>query len=203
MVLQDLKADPAPILPILDRLKNDPSDFVRRSVANNLNDISKNQPGLVVDLTKQWRGHTQETDALLKHANRTLLKAGHPEVMELFGFAPVADLKVEGFEVLTPEVPFEGALEFKVDITNPRSEPVLLRIEYAMHYLRANGTHSRKVFKVSERNLAPGTHAVVRQQSFKPISTRRYYPGEHGVSLVLNGVDVARAAFELFPPDYT
>lgn len=202
MVLQDLKADPAPILPILDRLKNDPSDFVRRSVANNLNDISKNQPELVVDLTKQWRGRRPQTDALLKHANRTLLKAGHPEVMELFGFAPVSDLKVEGFEVLTPEVPFEGALEFKVDITNPRPEPVLLRIEYAMHYLRANGTLSRKVFKVSERNLAPGTHSVVRQQSFKPISTRRYYPGEQAVSLVLNGVDVARAAFELLPQDH-
>lgn len=199
MVLRALKADPSPILPILNNLKADPSEFVRRSVANNLNDISKNHPDLVLDLTRQWLGQKSETDALLKHANRTLLKAGNPSAMQLFGFAPPEAFEVLQFDVQTPQVAWDGDLHFSFSVRNTENHPLLLRMEYAMDYLRANGTHNRKVFKISERDLEPGTLHMERKQSFRPITTRRYYPGKHAVTLVLNGVDVARQSFELLP----
>ena len=86
MALPNLKKDPTPIIPILENLKNDPARFVRLSVANNLNDIAKDNPEIVIDLAKKWKGESKEVDWIIKHGCRTLLKQGIPEVMELFGF---------------------------------------------------------------------------------------------------------------------
>lgn len=85
MALPALKKNPEPILPILENLKNDPADFVRRSVANNLNDISKDNPVFTISVLKKWHGISKETDAVIKHAGRTLLKKGNEEMLELFG----------------------------------------------------------------------------------------------------------------------
>lgn len=112
MALPVLKKDPAPILPILENLKNDSSAYVRRSVANNLNDISKDHPKLVIDLVKKWKGKSPETDKLIKHACRTLLKEGNSELMQLFGFGPIDTIKIMNFKVLTPEVHIGDSLEF-------------------------------------------------------------------------------------------
>lgn len=197
MVLKDLKADPALVLPILVNLRDDPSEYVRRSVANNLNDIAKNQPELVVGIIQDWIGHSKERDALLKHGGPTLLKAGDPQVMELFGFAPAKAIDVVDFKVNTPQVPWDSEVRFAFALDNTQSEPLLLRIEYAMYYLRGNGSLSKKVFKISEKMVASGVLKMERTQSFRPISTRRYYPGMHAVGLILNGTEVARSPFEL------
>lgn len=104
MAIPFLKKDPSSILPILDNLKNDISESVRRSVANNLNDISKDNPNIVIQLTKNWQGVTPETDWLIKHANRTLLKQGNTEVMTMFGFGTIDKIEIANFEILTPTV---------------------------------------------------------------------------------------------------
>ena len=96
MALPNLKENPAPIIPILENLKNDPARFVRLSVANNLNDIAKDNPEIVIDLVKKWKGESKEVDWIIKHGCRTLLKQGNPEVMELFGFnSTISNICVE------------------------------------------------------------------------------------------------------------
>lgn len=87
MALPKLKKDPSPILPILENLKVDSSEYVRRSVANNLNDISKDNPDVALSVFRDWIGHSPETNRIVKHGCRTLLKQGVPEAMELFGFS--------------------------------------------------------------------------------------------------------------------
>ena len=100
MALPNLKKDPTPIIPILENLKNDPARFVRLSVANNLNDIAKDNPEIVIDLAKKWKGESKEVDWIIKHGCRTLLKQGIPEVMELFGFDSIRNnISMEDFQI--------------------------------------------------------------------------------------------------------
>ena len=99
MALPEFKKDPRPILPILEKLKNDDSEYVRRSVANNLNDISKDNPEIVLEIARKWLGSTKETDWVIKHACRSLLKQGQPEIMALFGFAKPDHIEIQNFKV--------------------------------------------------------------------------------------------------------
>ncbi len=198
MGVPELKKDPSPILPILENLKNDTSETVRRSVANNLNDISKDHPELVVGIAQKWFGRNENTDRLVKHASRTLLKNGHPKVLAIFGYGKASDIQLSRFKIMTPKVKMGEELKFEFSLKSLSSSPMLLRIEYGMYYLRSNGSHNRKVFKISEREIeADFDLDFTRNQSFKAITTRRYYPGLHHLSLIVNGEELDNLSFEL------
>ncbi|MCB9045925.1 MAG: DNA alkylation repair protein [Chitinophagales bacterium] len=198
MALPEFKKDPSPILPILENLKEDSDVWVKKTVANNLNDISKDHPELAISIFEKWLRKNKHTDWIVKHAARTLLKAGNPEVMALFGFKKDKQVVVKDITVETPKVKMGKELVFSFAVTNKSKEPKLIRLEYGMHYLRANGTHSKKVFKISEREYQPGAEQVVtRKQSFKPITTRVYYPGLHKVSVIVNGHEAGVVEFVL------
>ncbi|OLQ74379.1 DNA alkylation repair protein [Photobacterium proteolyticum] len=197
MALPSLKKDPNPIGPILDNLKNDSCEVVRRSAANNLNDISKDNPEFVISRAKEWLGSSKETDALIKHACRTLLKQGNPDVLQIFGFDST-DIELFDFRVTTPAVQIGDQLEFTFSLLNRGVSPTMLRLEYGLYYKKHNGDLSRKVFKISERELEPGRiYDIKRKQSFKPITTRKLYIGTHQVSIILNGKENKRVEFEL------
>jgi len=192
------KKDPISILPILERLKNDESEYVRKSVANNLNDISKDNPEIVIDIIKKWQGNTTETDRILKHAARTMLKQGNSEVMQLFGFGSPADIRVENFTVLTSKVEVGNYLEFTFNLKNVSDKATKVRLEYGVYFLKSNGTLSRKVFSISEKEYDAGSVTTInKRQSFKPITTRKYYAGAHEVSVIVNGEEFGRTGFEL------
>ncbi len=198
MALPALKENPSAIIPILEELKNDPSEIVRRSVANNLNDISKDNPALVIKLAKEWKGLSKETDWLIKHACRTLLKAGNKEVMQLFGFGSIEQFQLEHFEIETPSVKIGDSLTFSFCLINQSAHEQKIRLEYGIYYQKANGTLSRKVFKISEKLYARQSETQVkRQHSFRLITTRRFYPGTHMLSLIINGNEVDERSFEL------
>ena len=200
MAIRDFKFDPSPVIPILEVLKDDPSEYVRKSVANNLNDISKDNPQVTIDIVKRWKGHSKETDWIVKHASRTLLKAGNQEMMQLFGYGSIDNIEIQNFEIKTNPVRVGESLEFIFDINNQSASNELIRLEYAIYFLKKNGTHTKKVFKISEKNYAPhSTININRKQSFKPVSTRKYHMGEHLVSIIINGVEVEEGSFELKP----
>jgi 3-methyladenine DNA glycosylase AlkC len=198
MALPELKKDPSAILPILENLKNDPSDFVRRSVANNLNDIAKDNPDLVISIAHRWKGKTRETDAIVKHGCRTLLKQGNTEVLELFGISSTPVFDLEALEIHSPQVSIGGGLEFSFTLTNTTPNEQTLRLEYAIYYLLKNGQHSKKVFKISERKIAGnGQLDIEKKHSFRPITTRTFYSGLHKVSLIVNGQEKGVGEFGL------
>lgn len=194
--LRSLIADPAPILPILDALKADPSEYVRRSVANNLNDISKDHPGLVLEVAKQWQGVHKETDRLLKHACRTLLKKGVPEALELFGFGGSENAEqVEVYDLtIHPErVKLGGEIRFSFQLAS--AEPSSFRLQFAVDYVKANGKTSPKRFHLPEKKQFSGSETIQRTLSFQDYTTRKHYAGEHRLSILVNGVEKAAASF--------
>lgn len=195
-----LKKDPSPILPILNNLKEDPSEFVRKSVANNINDISKDHPALVISLVKKWKGKSSDTDWILKHGSRSLLKAGNPEILDLFNLKYTNALKVKNLDVLSPIVHIGHELLFRFTLENNSKVQELIRVEYQIYYQRSNGTYSRKIFKITERVFEKKSRTeIVRKHSFRPITTRKYYPGIHKLSLVLNGRAFPEITFQLQP----
>lgn len=196
MALPALKQDPAPLLPILDNLKQDESVSVRRSVANNLNDVSKDNPDIVIALVKKWRG-TRETDALVKHACRTLLKQGNSEALRIFGYETTG-IETSVLTLNTTRVQFGNALTISFSVSNKTESARKVRIEYAIHHLKKNGELTRKVFFISERELPAGSQLEIeRKHAFKPITTRKYYAGLHRVSFIVNGVESTPSDFEL------
>ena len=198
MALPSLKKDPSDILPILENLKDDEYEIVRRSVANNLNDISKDNPDTVISLVKKWKGKTPETDWVVKHASRTLLKQGHPEVMSIFGFGDSKKIAVHNFKVLTPNVRIGDYLEFSFDLENTASTSSLIRLEYAVYYVKANGTLSKKVYMISEKEYSGKSITTInRRQSFRIITTRKFHLGEHKVAVIINGAEKDALSFEL------
>ena len=197
MALPMLKADPGPILPILEQLKDDDDEAVRRSVANNLNDISRDNPDLVLETCERWLGQSANTDRLIKHACRTLLKAGDRRALLLFGYGDPKQIQVSAL-TLAPRRPRVGQtlrFDFSLQIGGERANRV--RVEYAVHFVKARGQLSRKVFQLCEKSFSPGQHQVTKKHAFADLSTRKHYPGEHSLEIIVNGVEMARAAFEL------
>ncbi len=193
MALPRFKADPSPVLPILELLKADPSEYVRRSVANNLNDIARDHPRVTLQVARRWYGTSGVTDALLKRACRTLLKRGDPEALALFGYAERTPARVEGLRVSRSRLAIGDTLEFRFAVEHDHHEPLALRVEYHVHFARARGLSTRKVFQIAERLFAPGRHEFVRRHAFADLSTRRHQPGAHRLAIALNGSEQVSA----------
>lgn len=190
MALPAYKKDPSPILPILEKLKNDPSETVRRSVANNLNDIGKDNPEVVLDTLEQWVevDQSEATGRLVAHALRTLVKAGHPRALVLIGVAGEAAVRVFNQVVEPATIPLDGEVTYSFEIESLAEEPQELVIDYVVSFVRQGGKITSKVFKLTRRTLRPGEVVCLKKkQSFRPISTRRYYPGRHAIQVKING----------------
>lgn len=198
MALPNLKNDPAPIIPILENLKNDPARFVRLSVANNLNDIAKDHPEIVVFLAKKWYGESAEVDWVVKHGCRTLLKQGNSEVLEIFGLGDVKNISIGNFQILTPKIKVGDSLEFSFNLLNSSKEKNKVRLEYGLYYQKANGTLSKKVCKISEKEYNGNSVTQInRKHSFRVVTTRKFHPGLHQVALIINGHEFEKHDFEL------
>ncbi len=197
MAIPTLKKDPSPILPILNNLKKDSDESVRRSVANNLNDIAKDHPDTVLEIARQWSGISKETDAIIKHGSRTLLKAGHPKILRHYGL-DAGNIDIGTFTIDTPEVRIGDAVSFSFMIENKSAKSKVVRLEYAIYYNKANGKLSKKVFKISEKNY-PEKHKarITKNHSFRIITTRKFYSGKHKISIITNGEEKAVKSFIL------
>jgi 3-methyladenine DNA glycosylase AlkC len=193
-----LKRDPDAAWPILERLKNDPAETVRRSIANHLNDISKDHPERVLDAAERWYGQSDETDWVVRHACRGLLKQGNPRALALFGFERGA----AGIEVselrYDPTVARGDTWHFSFLIKNAAPRAQKIRLEYALHFLTSTGGMSRKVFKIKELEYAPAaTERIERHQRFIDFTTRKHYAGPHRIDVVANGEVLTTGAFEV------
>ncbi len=196
MALPEFKKDPGPIMQILEKLKNDGSEYVSRSVANNLNDISKDNPQVVIEVANNWLGDNQQTDWVVKHACRTLLKQGNTEIMELFGFTKPNHIKI-GKLKSQRSVEMGENLDFSFIIETKSNKLGKLRVEYLMEFVKKNGSLSRKVFMISESDIDSKSKAVTKSHSFKKISTRKYYAGNHKITVIVNGQEMASTEFLL------
>jgi 3-methyladenine DNA glycosylase AlkC len=195
MALPKFKKDPSLIFPILEKLKDDVSEDVRRSVANNLNDISKDNPDLALEICEKWYGRSEETDKIVKHACRTLLKAGNARALAIFGYGDPSLVAVKNLTLDKKALKIGDTLTFSFDFTV--SNKSRIRLEYAVYYVKAKGQLSKKVFKITENDYAPGSYSIIRKQPFQEQTTRKHYPGTHHISIIVNGEEKARTSFDL------
>lgn len=200
--LRAFQADPRPVLELLELLKDDPELYVRRSVANNLNDIAKDHPDVTVAICRRWMVRaTPERAWLVRHALRTLVKRGHPDALAVLGFGDAATVSIADV-VVTPGSPRIGEsvrVEFTVTNDSPGAASVLLDLR--VHFAKARGDTSPKVFKLTTAQLAPGESTrVAKRIALHQQTTRTHYPGRHEMELMVNGAALPLGSFDLRSP---
>ena len=191
--------DPRPVLTLLEKLKTDPELMVRRSVANNLNDIAKDNPDQVVETLRRWsRIEDTGTQWLIRHAARTLVKQGNQEMLASLGYLPEVYISSSKIELNKATIKLGEALIFSFKVRSTSEHTQSLVIDYVIHHVKANGKLQPKVFKLTRRNLEAGEAVQIsKKHSFRPIRTRKYYAGVHRLEIQVNGKVYAKVKFEL------
>lgn len=187
--LKRFQEDPRPILELLEKLKDDDAEYVRRSVANNLNDIAKDHPEVVIDVCRRWaRGASAERQWIIGRATRTLVKEGHPGVLELLGFDARAKVVVSALSLTPARIELGQDVVVSFEIRSTSNEPQALVIDYAVHHVKQAGHRTPKVFKLTTLELRPRETASIRKtHKFRKITTRTYYSGRHAIEILVNG----------------
>ncbi|MDR2111217.1 MAG: DNA alkylation repair protein [Spirochaetaceae bacterium] len=199
-VLSAFKKDPAPVLRVLELLKADPSLYVRKSVANNLNDISKDNPDLVLETVQRWKGKDPGTDWIIRHGCRGLIRKADPRALDLFEYAGTAEGGVSQavIRVRPARVAIGESCEIRYGIVVREGEAARIRLEYAIDFVKARGRLSRKVFLLHDKTVQGGERiAGKRIHRWADLSTRRHYPGNHPILLLVNGREAAGTEIKL------
>ena len=197
--LKSFQKDPTPALELLDLLKDDPELYVRRSVANHLNDIGKDHPDLAARVAAAWsRGASEERRWIVRHALRDLVKKGHRGALAVLGAGAAPKVAV-GRARLSPASPRRGGgMSFTVELRSRARKAQDLLVDFAVHFAKKNGRTSPKVFKLTRLTLPPGAGVPLSGKvSFRPMTTRKLYPGAHALDLRVNGVVFPLATFRL------
>lgn len=197
--LPAFQRNPKPVLALLDRLKDDPSLYVRRSVANNLNDIGKDHPSLLADTASAWLKHaTPERQWVVQHALRSAVKRGEPGALAALGFGTDADVVIGKPSISPQRAVIGGKVAVSFEVTNSTAKPQRVLVDFAVHYIKANGASRAKVFKLKTLHLAPHeTQRVGKHISLAEMTTRKHYPGLHSVDVILNGRSQMLGSFDL------
>ena len=192
-------ADPNPIFAILELLKNDSSLYVRKSVANNLNDITKDNPDLVIEVCRQWMNDASvETQWIIRHGLRSLIKQGRPEVFPLLGYSEQAQVSLNDLKLDRSKINLGEEVTVSIELESNSKVKQKLVVDYKIHHQKANGQKTAKVFKWKNITLAKNESIfLTKKHPFKQITTRRYYSGEHAIELLVNGKSMGLISFEL------
>lgn len=200
---------PELVLPLLFALRDDSEEYVRRSVANHLNDIAKDHPALVIKTAQYWLSDNElqmlsskqknNRIKLIRHACRTLFKQANPDALALFGYGGVEGIRCD-ISLQNSVVPWGGELIFKLAVNGEDNKDNKYMIDYVIYHQKANGKLAPKVFKwLDRKEILTKVNDFQKKHSFKAISTRKYYPGLHRIEIIMNGITKAEAEFELSP----
>jgi len=197
--LETLVADPSPVSSILENLKSDPSRYVRKSVANHLNDISKDHPDWLFAMIGRWPEGNVHTTWIIRHALRTLIKRGDQRALAVIGASRRTEIKLADFKLTPGSVKIGCGIHFSFQLKSRGKAVQRLIVDYAVHYMKSSGKTAPKVFKLRELTLAPGTTASLsKQHRLQELTTRRHYPGRHRLEIMVNGKIVGGGNFLLF-----
>jgi 3-methyladenine DNA glycosylase AlkC len=200
--LAKFQQDPGPVVELLELLKDDPELYVRRSVANNLNDIGKDNPEMLIATAARWtEGASSERQWLIGHALRSAVKRGEAGALAILGFSAKPKIDIRELEISPQQVRIGDSVQLAFALVSESAETQRLLVDFQVHYVKANGTTRAKVFKLRSLDLAPG-HTVRLQKkiSCREMSTRRHYPGEHQIDLLVNGQIFPLGGFNIRHP---
>lgn len=194
------KADPMPLIDVISPLIADPSKYVRTSVANNLNDVSKDDPARAVSVAREWleRSDAPETLWIVTKGLRTLIKRGDPGALALLGSEASDSVTIENVCITPRGIALGEAAVLEAEISNSSDVTRTVIVDYRMYFLKKNGLRQPTVFKLTKVTVGPGeTVAVRKRHVFREVTTRVYYPGTQAVSVTANGAESEAVEFEL------
>jgi 3-methyladenine DNA glycosylase AlkC len=197
--LRRFQEDPTPVLELLELLKDDDEEYVRRSVANNLNDISKDHPERVIETVRRWwPDASPDGRRMIRHALRTLIKSADADALAVLGYGSDSPAVIDTVRCTPGSLSIGGKVRLEIEVANPSSGPASALVDIRVHFVKANGSTSPKVFKGGELDLEPEERATVRKTlSVAQHSTRTHYPGDHRIEVLLNGCAYEGGSFEL------
>lgn len=198
--LRRFQLDPTPVVALLERLKDDTERYVQRSVANNLNDIAKDHPDVVIDVCTQWlESPTPTRRWIVGHALRGLVKQGHPGALKLLGVGATPAI-----ELATRQLPKRARIgekvPFSVVLVSQSTHVQTLQVDYRVHFVKAGGKPRPKVFKLKRLELGPGANVTLKSTiSFQIHTTRTPHAGPHAIELLVNGTTFELGTLDLKP----
>lgn len=196
--LDEVIKNPHATQPILDTLKEDKELYVKKSVANHLNDISKDNADFMIKCISSWDKKNPETAWIIKHASRTLIKKGNSASLSIFDFEKNAKLDIENFKINATKIKLGESLIFDFVVISKKNKSQKLAIDYVIHYRKKSGELSPKVFKLKEIDLLPGQKITIsKKQIFKDFTTRKHFAGAHKLSIQINGKIMHEKKFEI------
>jgi 3-methyladenine DNA glycosylase AlkC len=200
--LRTYQEDPRPVIALLELLKDDPERYVQRSVANNLNDIAKDHPDLAVAVCRRWlEGAPPARAWIVRHALRSLVKKGHRGALDLLGVGGKPKVALSGVRLTPASARIGETVRLSFDLASTSNKPQELLVDYAVHFVKANGAARPKVFKLRRITLPPaGRVAMDSAISLKDMTTRRHHTGRHRIDVLINGTAYPLGAFELLAP---
>ena len=197
--LPAFQADPAPVLALLELLKDDPALYVRRSVANNLNDIGKDHPQILAQTARRWMvDATPQREWVVRHALRWAVKQGAPWALDVLGYGRKARVELRDALITPAQARIGEAVRLAFSLHNPRRRGQDLMVDFQVHFVKAKGSTRTKVFKLKALQLAAGeTVALSKKLSLAEMTTRKHHPGYHQVDALVNGQVFALGGFAL------
>lgn len=196
MALPEFKRDPRPVLRILENLKSDSSEYVRRSVANNLNDISKDNLEIALQTAERWVKEAPETKDLVRHALRNELKKGNKRALALFALPHRTKARIHKLEITPAKIRIGESVHIHFTLESTANER--LRLEYWVDFVKAKGHATRKVFQIFEGEFTAGAKRAFRKKHrFQDFTTRKHYAGAHRIAIAVNGSAKAEAEVQL------
>ena len=197
--LRMFQKDPRPVLALLDLLKDDPELYVRRSVANNLNDIGKDHPAVLVATAKSWmKGASEDRAWIVRHALRSAVKRGDAGALSVMGFGGEAHVRLARVSIAPKRVTRGGKVRVSFDVVNDKDRTQRVLVDFRVHFVKSGGRTSPKVFKLKQADLAPRESMhVTKLVSLADLTTRRHYEGRHVVEAIINGRTRRLGAFDL------
>lgn len=198
--LEAIIQQPELTFPILETLKCDESLYVRKSVANHLNDVSKDHPEKLITLLKDWDKSLSTTAWIVKRACRTLIKKGDPASLSIFNFEKNAQVRILALKLSSKKIRIGEQLEFSFKICSLKKRKQKLVVDYVIHHRGKQGQLLPKVYKLKELELeAMSEVKLLKKHWFKQFSTRKQYAGNQKIDILINGKVMASKRFNLSP----
>ena len=196
--LQEVIDDPKLTLPILDQLSSDKELYVKKSVGNHLNDISKDHPQIAVQFARKNYDLDENSRWIIKRGLRTLIKKGDQDALSIFGVYPDPSIQVLDFSLSKPSISIGDDLLINLKIKSEDERKLNLVIDFIVHYVKKDTSTTTKVFKWKETELQMGESLTLNKKHyFKELSTRKHYPGIHTIEIQINGKSFGSEDFEL------
>ncbi|MCK5334762.1 MAG: DNA alkylation repair protein, partial [Gammaproteobacteria bacterium] len=195
--LPQIIEQPALSWPILNKLKNDPAKYVQKSIANHLNDISKDNPEWMIKKISRWNQKNHNTAWIIRHGCRSLIKQADPTTLEFFNYLKPS-IKLSRFKLSTDSLRLGESLDLSFDISSTSNITQNIVIDYSIYYLKKNGRHQPKVFKLKSFEIAAkASHKISKTHRFQALTTRKHYAGEHWLEIIINGKHLHKQTFQL------